>query len=164
MLFTLTIYSYATIVWVWLFLEFTSLNSLSNISRLKSRKSPISKIQVARPGIELRTPCFASHELKHSPTTALFSTIALDKRYVHDAMKHTMRQKEKEWDLTQRVLWRKPLNSTTNWQHKNTTKNFDYTTIADRLSTVGWSNNSHPTGVVKPVYGYPTLPLTTTAV
>ena len=31
---------------------------------------------------------------------------------------------------------------------KNTTKNFDYTTIADRLRTVSWSNSSHPTGVV----------------
>ena len=27
-------------------------------------------------------------------------------------------------------------------------KNVDYTTIADRLRTVGWSNNSYPTGVV----------------
>ena len=61
-------------------------------------------MQVARPGIELRTPCSASHELKHSPTTAPFSTIALDKRYVHGAMKHTVRQKDKERDLTQRVL------------------------------------------------------------
>ena len=26
------------------------------------------------------------------------------------------------------------------WQHKNATKNFDYTTIADRLRTVSWSN------------------------
>ena len=33
-------------------------------------------------------------------------------------------------------------------QHKNATKNFDYTTIADRLGTVSWSSNSHPTGVV----------------
>ena len=24
------------------------------------------------------------------------------------------------------------------WQHKNATKNFDYTTIADRLRTVSW--------------------------
>ena len=39
-------------------------------------------------------------------------------------------------------------NSKTNGQHKNSTKNFDYTTIADRLRTVSWSNNSHPTGVV----------------
>ena len=85
-------------IWVWLFFEFTSLNSLSNISRLKSR---ISKIQVARPRIELQTPCSASHDLKHSTTTTPFSTIALDKRYVHDTMKHTMRQKEKEQDLTQ---------------------------------------------------------------
>ena len=37
-------------------------------------------------------------------------------------------------------------------QHTNATKHFDYTTIADRLKTVSWSN-SHPTGVVKPVYG-----------
>ena len=32
---------------------------------------------------------------------------------------------------------------------KNATKNFDYTTIADRLRTVSWSNSCHPTGVVK---------------
>ena len=49
-------------------------------------------------------------------------------------------------------------------QHKNVTKNFDYTTIADRLRTVSWSNSSHPTGVVKPVYERSTFPLTTTAV
>ena len=41
-------------------------------------------------------------------------------------------------------------------------QNFDYTTIADRLSTVSWSNNSHPAVVVKPVYGIPTFPLTAT--
>ena len=68
MLFTLTINSYATITLVWLFLVSTSLNSLSNISRLKSRKSPISKIQDATPGIEPRTRSSASHELKHSTT------------------------------------------------------------------------------------------------
>ena len=33
---------------------------------------------------------------------------------------------------------------------KNATKNFDYTTIADPLRTVSWSNSSYPTGVVKP--------------
>ena len=49
-------------------------------------------------------------------------------------------------------------------QHTNATKNFDYTTIADRLKTVSWSNDSHPTGVVKPVYRIPTVPLTTKAV
>ena len=50
------------------------------------------------------------------------------------------------------------------WQHKNATKNFDYTTIADRLRTVSWSNISHPTGVVKPVYERSTFPLTAIAV
>ena len=39
-------------------------------------------------------------------------------------------------------------------------QNFDNTTIADRLNMVGWSYNSNQTGVVKPVYGYPTLSLT----
>ena len=42
---------------------------------------------------------------------------------------------------------------------KNTTKNFDYTTIADRLRTVSWSNSSHLTGVIKPVYERSTFPL-----
>ena len=43
-------------------------------------------------------------------------------------------------------------------------QNVDYTTIADRLKTDSWSNNSHPTGVVKPIYGIPTFPLTAKAV
>ena len=47
---------------------------------------------------------------------------------------------------------------------KNATKNFGYTTIADRLRTVSLSNSSHSTGVVKPVYERSTFPLTTTAV
>ena len=50
------------------------------------------------------------------------------------------------------------------WQHKNATKDFDYTTIAERLRTVSRSNSSHPTGVVKPVYERSTFPLTATAV
>ena len=50
------------------------------------------------------------------------------------------------------------------WTTQNATKIFEYTTSADRLRTVRWSNNSHPTGVVKPVYGYQTFPLTTKAV
>ena len=32
---------------------------------------------------------------------------------------------------------------------------FEYTTIADRLRTVSWGNDSHPTGVVIPVYMIP---------
>ena len=47
---------------------------------------------------------------------------------------------------------------------KNATKNFDYTTIADRLTTVSWGNDIHPTVVVRPVYGIPTFPLTAKAV
>ena len=48
-------------------------------------------------------------------------------------------------------------------QHKNTNKNFDYTTIADRRRTVSWSNDSRPTDVVKSVYEGSTFPLTATA-
>ena len=32
------------------------------------------------------------------------------------------------------------------WKHRNATKNFDYTTIADRLRTVSWDNDSYPCG------------------
>ena len=39
------------------------------------------------------------------------------------------------------------------WQHKNATINFDYATIADRLWTVRWGNDRHPSDVIKPVYG-----------
>ena len=51
-------------------------------------------------------------------------------------------------------------NQNTTWQHTHATKNFDYTTIADRLRTVILDNDSHQTGVVKPVNGIPTLSLT----
>ena len=46
---------------------------------------------------------------------------------------------------------------------KNATKHFDYTTIADRLRMVSWSNRSHPTGVVNLVYERSTFPLTAAA-
>ena len=34
------------------------------------------------------------------------------------------------------------------WQHKQRHKKIDYTTVADRLRTVSWSNYGHPIGVV----------------
>ena len=43
------------------------------------------------------------------------------------------------------------------WQDKNAIK----TTIADRLRTVSWINNSNLTGVVKQVYEHPAFPLST---
>ena len=48
-------------------------------------------------------------------------------------------------------------------QHKNTTKMYVYTTVADRLRKVSWSNCSHPTSVVNWFTG-PTFTLPTTAV
>ena len=56
---------------------------------------------------------------------------------------HTLLKREKEGDLTQSYdknpyTNRKFENQRTT--HTNATKNFDYTTIADRLRTVSWSN------------------------
>ena len=48
-------------------------------------------------------------------------------------------------------------NVTTQKRHQN----FDYTTTADRLSTISLSHDRLHTGVVKPVSGIPTFPLTT---
>ena len=50
------------------------------------------------------------------------------------------------------------------WQHKNATKNFDYTTLADQLRTVILDNDSHQTSAVNPIYGILTFPLTTNCV
>ena len=60
------------------------------------------------------------------------------------------------------ILWQKPLHPQK--KHKKATKNFDYTTIVDRLRTVSWGNDSHPIDVVKPVYGIPTFQLIAKAV
>ena len=47
---------------------------------------------------------------------------------------------------------------------KNATENFDNTMIVDWLRSVNWSDDSHPTDVVKPDYGIPTFPLIAKAV
>ena len=49
------------------------------------------------------------------------------------------------------------------WQHKNATKKFDYTAIADGLRMVSWSNYNQPTVVVNRFTGT-TFPLPATAV
>ena len=79
-----------------------------------------------------------------------------------DRAQVTTIQKEKEGDLTQ--SWRNSLYQKIIQQPIDNAKTPPTTSITQRLWTVSWSNNSHPTGVVKPVYGYPTFPLTTTAV
>ena len=61
--------------------------------------------------------------------------------------------REKEGDLTQsydiKPLYQQKIKKA--MDNTNTPpKNFDYTAIVDRLRMVGWSNNSLPTGVVKP--------------
>ena len=72
---------------------------------------------------------------------------------------------EKERKRYDSVLWQKPLQQQKIPKSKLTTQtrhqNLDYTTIAGRLRTVSWSNDSHPTSVVKPVYGIRTFPLIT---
>ena len=64
------------------------------------------------------------------------------------------------------LLWnpytqRKPQKATR--QHKNATESFDYTTLMGRFRTVSWSNDKHPTRVVKLRYGIPKFPLATKA-
>ena len=80
-----------------------------------------------------------------------------------------MHGEKKGRDMIDSVLWQKPLHRPTEKSKKQSDnikapQKIDYTTIADRLSMVSWGNDSHPTGVVKPVNGIPTLPLTTTVV
>ena len=71
-------------------------------------------------------------------------------------------QTENAWTIIRRkrkrsdsAPWQKPLHQQKNPKSNVTTqkrlKNFDYTTTADRLWTVSWSNDNHPTGVFKPV-------------
>ena len=61
-------------------------------------------------------------------------------------------QREKEQVVTQFYDEKPYINRKFNNQltTQKVTKNFDYTTIADRLRTVSWSNNSNQTGVAKP--------------
>ena len=75
--------------------------------------------------------------------------------------------KEKKKEIWPSPMPKPPIpteNSKTKGQRTNATKNFDYTTIADRLVGRSVGVTSHPTGVVKPVDGYPTFPLTAKAV
>ena len=55
------------------------------------------------------------------------------------------KKKEKKKEIWPSPMTKPPItteNSKTKGQHTNATKNFDYTTIADRLRTVSWSNKS----------------------
>ena len=54
--------------------------------------------------------------------------------------------------------------SKSNVTTQNDTNKFDYIAIADRLKTVSWSSHSYPIGVVKPVYGIPTIKIPANAV
>ena len=49
-------------------------------------------------------------------------------------------------------------------QFKTAPKTKDYTTIADQLRSVSWSDDIIQAGVDKPVYGIPTFPLASKAV
>ena len=73
---------------------------------------------------------------------------------------------EKEGDLTQSV-WQNPLYQQKIRKPKDNTQTPPKTSNSQRLRTdLGRSVGvtSYPTGVVKPVYEYPTFPLTTKAV
>ena len=102
---------------------------------------------------------------------------------IQDYVSHIWSRGKKGGGRSDLILWQKPLyplkiqkamwqhlNATKNldyttiqkamWQHLNATKNLDYTTIADRFTTVNWSSDSYPAGMVKPVYGIQTFTLT----
>ena len=74
---------------------------------------------------------------------------------------HSATHKEKKKEIWLSPISETPIpteNSKTKGQHKTATKNFDYTTIVDRLRTVSWSVNSHPTCVVRPGFKGTNLP------
>ena len=62
------------------------------------------------------------------------------------------------------VLWQKPLPpqkiQKETGKHTNAIKNLANTTIADRLRTISWSNDSYKNGMVNTVHGIPTFSLT----
>ena len=75
-------------------------------------------------------------------------------------------KREKEGDLTQSYD-KTPYTKTEIRKPKDNTQTPPKTSITQRLRTdLGRSVGvtSHPTGVIKPVYGYPTFPLTATSV
>ena len=78
-------------------------------------------------------------------------------------MKHTSKRKRTRSDSASPMTKAPKFNNQLTTQ-KHHQKLRLHNNCGPTFSMVGWSNNSHPTGVVKPVYGYPTLPLTTTAV
>ena len=94
----------------------------------------------------------------------VFVIDSTDNDQIHDAVMEWNEKKKRKRFAS--VLWQKCQKSCNHrrfkkatWQHKDATKNFDYTMIADRIRTVSWGNDSHPTGEVKLAYGIPTLPL-----
>ena len=76
---------------------------------------------------------------------------------------HDSKRKRKRPDS---VVRHKPVHPQTNPKGNMTTQKRHqkhYTTIADRLRAASLSNDSHPTGVMKPVYAILTFTLTATA-
>ena len=72
-------------------------------------------------------------------------------------------EKEEIWHSPMTKAPLPPEDESQKRRYKDPTKNFDYTTIADRLGTVSYSNCCHPTGVVKLDYGIQPSPQNTKA-
>ena len=84
-------------------------------------------------------------------------------KYSETAFSNSKRKRRR----TDPVLWQNPLYQQKIRKPKDNTQTPPKTSITQRLRTdLGRSVGvtSHPTGVVKPVYGYPTFPLTAKAV
>ena len=109
---------------------------------------------------DLQNKAYLSYSYKNP---SLFIQRPTSSFILHFNIYHSKRKRTR----SDSVLWRKPLYEQKIQQHIYNTKTPpkpSMTTIANQPQTVSWSNNSHPTGMVKPVYGYPTFPLTTTTV
>ena len=72
-------------------------------------------------------------------------------------MNHKKEKKEEIWLSPMTKAYTPTEKSKKQRENTKRTKNFDYTTIADRLRTVSWGDDSHPNVVDKPVYGIPTF-------
>ena len=126
------------------------------LSRLTVFSSPEPKTQVSH----------FDYPILRRPSSSLPFNFDFSNRFI-DFMNTLKAARQKGRDLTQSYD-KTPTPTEKSKKHRdnitNPTKNCDYTTIADRLRTVGWCNSCYPNGVVKPVYERSTFQLTATAV
>ena len=98
--------------------------------------------------------------IKHRTHIISYMYIVLNtrsKNYIYTHIRVKGRDLTQSYDKSP-YTYRKLQKSRVPTQQRNL--KFDYKTTADRLRKVSWSDYSHPTVVVKQVYGIHTFPLT----